>query len=120
MYWRFLYERCGGAAGGAEQPGQGMSVIQHVLQRMYEREIRALALNNLAEFEAAMDEAMGVCSEFGSFDDSIVAFAHANYSLRLDDGKYYEPYGEFYIEPPRQPDPWLYDLTSGGGPVSRT
>ncbi len=36
LYWRFLYEQCGGMAAGRENPAKGMQIIRRVLTRLYQ------------------------------------------------------------------------------------
>jgi hypothetical protein len=110
LYWRFLYEQCGGIVGGAEDPAGGMSVIWRVLEPMYQRELTQRALSDLGQFEATMDTALTTCSQFETLEDSIIAFARANYPLRLDDGEYHE-FGFFYPEPPA--DSVIYNFAAG-------
>jgi hypothetical protein len=73
LYWRFLYEQSG-----------DMRVIRTALEEMacrYDPDIEA----HIGE---VMDAALArVGAPFDSFEDSLVAFARANYSLRLADGR---------------------------------
>ena len=35
IYWRFLYEQCGGMSGDNEDPHAGMQVVRRVLDVLY-------------------------------------------------------------------------------------
>jgi len=94
LYWRFLYEQFG-----------GMEVVRVALQEMADREERDIV--------AAMGRVMNrtfaqLDGPFQSFEESLVAFARANYALRLDcasqdrvgcGGNYYDP-DTMYRDPP--------------------
>jgi hypothetical protein len=70
LYWRFLYERYG-----------DMGVIRAALEEMARHHDPDL----LAGLEPALDAALArVPGPFHSFEESLVAFARANYALRLD------------------------------------
>jgi hypothetical protein len=100
LYWRFLYEQYG-----------GMDVIRAALEEMVQHHDPDI----LAGLEPTLDAALArVPGPFHSFQESLVAFARANYALRLDaesqgrcaavdfaecGGRYYDP-DERYLEPP--------------------
>jgi len=97
LYWRFLYEQYG-----------GMSIIRAVLEEL----LRQHHPDILVALEPALDAALArVPGPFGSFKESLVAFAHANYALRLENGRcttadlatcgglYYDP-DRVYQDPP--------------------
>lgn len=73
LYWRFLYEQSG-----------DMHVLRSALEAMacrYQPDI-------VAGLPAVMDAALARnAGPFASFEDSLVRFAQANYSLRLQDGR---------------------------------
>jgi hypothetical protein len=70
LYWRFLYERYG-----------DMGVIRAALEEMARHHDPDL----LAGLEPALDAALArVPGPFHTFEESLVAFARANYALRLD------------------------------------
>jgi hypothetical protein len=93
LYWRFLYEQYG-----------GMAIIRAALEEMacgYDPDI-------VAGMPEVMDRAFQrVDGPFHTFEQSIVAFALANYALRLENGRcseddllnchgfYYDPAGAY-------------------------
>jgi hypothetical protein len=97
LYWRFLYEQYG-----------DMGVIRAALEEM--------ALHYSPEILSAMDRALDAAfarldGPFHSFEESLAAFARANYALRLENGRcttsnltdcgglYYDP-DQMYVDPP--------------------
>jgi hypothetical protein len=97
LYWRFLYERYG-----------DMDIIRTSLEEMtvhYDRD-------SIETFARTMDAAFArVPGPFRTFEESVTAFAAANYALRLENGRctspdikgcarlHYDPNG-MYAEPP--------------------
>jgi len=97
LYWRFLYEQF-----------NDMAIIRAALEEMahhFDPDI-------VGSMEAAMNEAMArVDGPFHTFEESLLAFARANYALRLQngrciaenpaecDGVYYDP-DDTYAPPP--------------------
>jgi len=97
LYWRFLYEQFG-----------GMEVVRAALQEMAERDEPDI----VAAVGSVMDRAFQrLDGPFQSFEESLIAFAWANYALRLENGRcasddravcggtYYDPDG-MYQDPP--------------------
>ncbi len=96
LYWRFLYEQYG-----------DMRFIETALVAMtsgYDDDI-------VSALEAVMNQTFAQTdSPFASFDDSLIAFARANYALRMHDGRckeedftqcggrYYDP-SSMYVAP---------------------
>jgi hypothetical protein len=116
IYWRFLYEQCGGMENGTEDPGAGMRVVREALEVLY-----AKALADPSQFTdlertlpAVMDHvlqgpAARLCP-FRTFRESLQRFARAIYQLRLDGGRctvpgipagcgFYDP-NDLYFDPP--------------------
>jgi hypothetical protein len=93
MYWRFLYEQCGGFSEGIENPAAGMGVMRRALQVLYSGEIVDInASTDLVQrMPTVMDrvltspEAAGC--PFHSYTDSLTSFARAIYTLRLRGGR---------------------------------
>ncbi len=90
LYWRFLYEQCGGMQGGIEDPAAGMQVIRQTLKMLYSREsVDISSTGELTRYlPLVMDRSLQDSScPFHNYADSLVAFARAIYSLRLQDGR---------------------------------
>lgn len=91
LYWRFLYENCGGLNHGFENPAAGMLVIRNVLETLYEGEI--VNINQSADVASALprilDKALQDTPDcaFQTYEASLVQFAQAIYRLRLEDGR---------------------------------
>ncbi len=105
LYWRFLYEQFG-----------DMRVIRAALQEM--------TRPHQADVVRAMDETMDATlarlnGPFRTFEESLGAFARANFALRLENGRcaglddgpcggrYYDP-DECYVDPPLEAE-LVYD-----------
>jgi hypothetical protein len=91
LYWRFLYENCGGLNHGFENPAAGILVIRNVLETLYKGEI--VNINQSADVASALpgilDKALQdtpACA-FQTYEASLVEFARAIYRLRLEDGR---------------------------------
>jgi hypothetical protein len=91
IYWRFLYESCGGIKNGIEDPAAGMMVIRQMLETLYKGEI--VNVNSSTEVITALPllldtalQATPSCA-FHTYDESLVHFARAIYLLRLEDGR---------------------------------
>lgn len=86
LYWRFLYEKCGGIKNGVEDPKAGMSIIRQTLNFLYSKEI--IDIDNTSDINAAMpavmDQALeGSTCPFNMYQESLEAFAHAIDALHL-------------------------------------
>jgi hypothetical protein len=97
LYWRFLYEQYG-----------GMEIVRAALEEMachYDPDI-VLGIGDV------MDRAFQrIDGPFRSYEESLIAFARANYALRLENGRcaesdvancrdfYYDP-KRIYVDPP--------------------
>jgi hypothetical protein len=89
LYWRFLYEQTG-----------SMDVLRIALAEMACRPVEDIP----ASLDEIMDAALArVDGPFATFEESITAFARANYALRLADGRCVEMdprvCGERYYDP---------------------
>jgi len=90
MYWRFLYEQCGGMSNGVEDPAAGMQIIRRSLMTLYTgNSVDINSATNLVEkLPEIMDQALaGSACPFKTHAESLVAFARAVYALRLADGR---------------------------------
>jgi hypothetical protein len=91
LYWRYLYEQCGGINHGVEDPAAGMQVIQKILETLYNGEIVNInsstsAVENLPKILDVALYKTPACA-FKSYDESLVHFTRAIYQLRLADGR---------------------------------
>jgi hypothetical protein len=91
LYWRFLYENCGGIDNKADDPAIGMQVIRHTLEALYKGEIVQInSSTDVAQaFPLILDHALQSTSscDFGSYEESLIHFARAIYRLRLEGGR---------------------------------
>jgi hypothetical protein len=90
IYWRFLYEQCGGMTGGVEDPAAGMQVISRTLRVLYSGEIVDInASTDLVEkVPEIVDQVLaGSSCPFQTHEKSLMAFGRAMYALRLDGGR---------------------------------
>jgi hypothetical protein len=112
LYWRFLYEQCGGMSAGAEDSAAGMQVIRHALTTLYSGKVVDIRSSDdlVGTLPQVMDRALaGSSCPFQTYRESLVAFARALYGLRLDGGRcaapgipagcsFYDPHHQ-YLEP---------------------
>ena len=91
LYWRFLYENCGGINPGGEDPSTGMKVIRNALEMLYKGEIVQInsATNVASAFPRIMDYALQATPScrFHRYEESLIHFARAIYMLRLENGR---------------------------------
>jgi hypothetical protein len=91
LYWRFLYEQCGGMSEGVENPAAGMGIIRNALTVLYSGEAVDVSASTdlVAYLPAIMDRALARTPScpFRSHAESLVGFARALYALRLDGGR---------------------------------
>ncbi len=106
LYWRFLYEQCG-----------GMEVISRSLTALYTPDIVDVRSDAIAQkMPAVMDRALeeASCSflnpadtDHTPYEQSLLAFSRANYALRLENGRcdapgtpvgcmYYDPHRKYF------------------------
>ena len=91
LYWRYLYEQCGGITDGQENPAAGMQIIRQVLETMYSGEIADINSSTSAVqvLPRILDVALyrtPTCP-FHSYEESLVHFMRAIYQLRRADGR---------------------------------
>jgi hypothetical protein len=94
IYWRFLYEQCGGFTGGKENPAAGMRVIRRTLEALYSLRIGETLSSDkpgsgrLVDFlPALMDVVLRqtpLCP-FNSYRESLVQFSLNVYAIRISD-----------------------------------
>jgi hypothetical protein len=112
IYFRFLYERCGGMRDGVEDPAAGMRVIHRTLAALYARDVVNIRSGDLvAALPRVMDRALeGSTCPFRTYEESLVEFARTVYALRLEGGRctatgdpagcgFYDP-NDLYRNPP--------------------
>jgi hypothetical protein len=91
LYWRYLYEQCGGIQYGVEDPAAGMQVIRHVLETLYSGQIVDInsSTATVANFPKILDVALYRTSScpFHNYEESLVRFTRAIYELRHSDGR---------------------------------
>ena len=94
MYWRFLYEQCGGMKDGAKDPAAGMQVISRTLTVLYSGDTVDISSSAdlIGELPEIMDRVLeGSSCPFKTYEESLTGFARAIYALRLDGGRCIEP-----------------------------
>lgn len=113
LYWRFLYEKCGGFDDNIEGLTNGMRVIYRTLNALYENENgKDSDTRFIEELPEVMNDvfANDTNCPFHSYSDSLVAFSRAIYALHLEGGRciqpgepsgceFYDPTGA-YADPP--------------------
>ena len=113
IYWRFLYEQCGGMANGVKDPAAGMQVIRQALTVLYSGEVVDIASSTdlVGALPGIMDRALeGSACPFQTHKESLLAFARAIYALRLEGGRCTRPgspagcglydLNHLYVDPP--------------------
>jgi hypothetical protein len=86
IYWRFLYEQCGGMKDGKENPTAGLQVIQNTLSVLYAGQVVNIQAtgNVVSHLPTIMDRALENSNcPFSTYKDSLIAFANAVYALTL-------------------------------------
>lgn len=116
IYWRFLYERCGGLQNGTEDPATGMKVIRHTLEVLYKGEV--VDINSSTKVIRSLPRVLDMALQatptcpFHTYEESLIDFARAIYLLRLEDGRcstsndssscgFYDP-DQLYMTPPAE------------------
>jgi hypothetical protein len=127
IYWRFLYEQCGGMKDGVEDPAAGMQVIRRTLMALYAGDIvdAGSSTDLVGKVPEIMDRALGGSScPFNTYEESLIAFARAIYALRLDGGRCIEPGSPagcgFYDPDNLYNDPPLSTITYIGTTITYT
>ena len=92
LYWRFLYEKCGGMTNGSHLPQVGMRVIRQTMSLLYSRKVVDIHASSdlVANLPEIMDQvlaspAANACP-FRSYAGSLAHFSQAIYGLRLEGG----------------------------------
>lgn len=90
LYWRTLFEKCGGMADNPQAIKQAMGVIRKALAVLYSKEVVDINQSGdlVGNLPAVMDRALSspeasYCP-FRTFNDSLVHFSRAIYALGLD------------------------------------
>ncbi|MEA3336947.1 MAG: hypothetical protein U9R25_13630 [Chloroflexota bacterium] len=95
LFWRFLYEKCGGMANGREDPGAGMAIIKNALAALFDGGTIDIATSAelVTQMKSVMDRALERTPScpFSTFEDSQRQFSIALYTLRLDRGRCQQP-----------------------------
>lgn len=132
IYWRFLYEKCGGLDSGQENPAAGMRVIRIALETLYKGEI--VDINSSTDVAGSlpriMDHALANTPScpFESYEESLAHFARAIYMLRLEDGRcntldnsqecgFYDPHGLYPTPPVESISSLMPPITSATGNI---
>ena len=91
LYWRFLYENCGGINPEGEDSFTGMQVIRHVLETLYKGVVVDInySTDTAMAFPLIIDRALQATPScrFASYEESLIHFARAIYFLRLEQGR---------------------------------
>ncbi len=88
LYWRFLYEQCGGMNNGVEDPTAGMQIIRQILNVLYSKEVLDIHTSSdlTVGLPAIMDQALnGAACPFYNYIESLQAFSDAITALQLQD-----------------------------------
>jgi hypothetical protein len=91
IYWRFLYEQCGGLVDGVENPAAGMAVIRRTMETLYSGEVVDIAAS--ADLVGALPQIMDRVFEqtpacpFQTYAGSLMQFAQAIYLLKVENGR---------------------------------
>jgi hypothetical protein len=87
VYWRFLYEHCGGLFNGIESPDTGMQVIRNVLESLYDGKV--VDINSSSDAAGALPEVVDLAlqntpsCEFRTYEESLLQFSEAVFLLRM-------------------------------------
>jgi hypothetical protein len=89
LYWRFLFENCGGLVNSVEDPAAGMEIIRNVLETLYKGEIADI--NTSTDVAGALPKIVDAALQetpscrFNSYEQSLIEFSRAIHQLRLED-----------------------------------
>lgn len=90
LYWRFLYERCGGLNDGNDTPGTGMAVMRNILETLYQGQVVDIDSSSdvVSALPAIVDIALqsSPACEFSTYEESVLAFSEAIFRLRVQNG----------------------------------
>lgn len=90
IYWRFLYEQCGGIRGDEEDSVIGMGLIRRSLEALYSKEVVDIdtATNLVEVLPLIMDKVLSspeaAACPFTTYEESLSHFASSIYALHLD------------------------------------
>jgi len=90
IYWRFLYEKCGGLKNGIEDPAIGMKVIRSILETLYSGKVVDIHASNhwTENLPRILDHVLAEADcPFHTYKASLSEFAHSIYLLRLANGR---------------------------------
>ena len=116
IYWRFLYEKCGGMENGVEYPIAGLRIVRASLEALYSGAQVDIAQSDdlVRGLPTVMDQALqspeGSLCPFQTYREGLQHFARAIYQLHLDGGRctapgtptgcgLYDP-NHLYVDPP--------------------
>ena len=116
IYWRFLYEKCGGMENGVEYPIAGLRIVRTSLEALYSGAQVDIAQSDdlVRGLPTVMDQALqspeGSLCPFQTYREGLQHFARAIYQLHLDGGRctapgtptgcgLYDP-NHLYVDPP--------------------
>lgn len=97
IYWRFLYEQCGGMQDGEERPEAGLRIIREILEILYNNPNSAIGsvTNGMKLMQIIIDTVFNVeqgsLCPFQTFQESQINFAEAIYLLQFEGGRCDEP-----------------------------
>jgi hypothetical protein len=111
IYWRFLYEQCGGGEG--QGAAAGMQIIRRALTVLYSGQVVDIrsSVDLVAALPEIMDRALpGSSCPFQTYEDSLIAFARAIRALDWAQGRcvepsspagcgFYDPHSQYYKPP---------------------
>jgi hypothetical protein len=91
IFWRFLYEHCGGLVNGNENPAAGMQIIRHVLEVLYQGKVADI--NSSSDAAGALPAIIDLAlqetpsCEFHTYEQSLLQFSEAVFLLRMQNGR---------------------------------
>jgi hypothetical protein len=106
LYWRFLYEQCGGMRNSIDDQAVGMRVIRQTLLTLFSGNVIDIAassdlIEGIPLIMNAVFSKDDVMCPFNNYEESLFQFARAIYALRVDGGR--------CVQPGLSTDCWLYD-----------
>lgn len=86
LYWRYLYEQCGGMTEKGEDPAAGMNVIRSILEALYKGDLLDIYLSedSVESLPMIMDSVLVNSTDcpFQSYEESLIQFSEAIYMLK--------------------------------------
>jgi hypothetical protein len=120
LYWRYIYEQCGGISGEVEDPPKGMEVIRFTLETLYSGEIVDITSSTdlvgyLPQIMDRVFEETLTCP-FRTYKESLLALSRAIFLLKVEGGRcpasgqanecgFFDPEG-VYPNPPIRSASW--------------